>query len=240
MKELRAVVDDGLMDLICMQRYLDLYVGQKNWTEDLTTLYRRIERKYKGPKNEDIIKTQMKEMVCCAVLLPAVDRSIHPEPDQMLSRVFQGYYHQFHEKQWFPLFRQVVERDLQIIDWRNDVWGLGVIDRIGDQPFCRQAYNWMYERAESSGDLTPENKEEIVRRFTRIVQIYGGAVISNLFTRHEKSVNRVVNWRTAYFLERVIYEVYTPEQVMKIKKAELDKTSDKLVRKTGKHELARN
>lgn len=245
MKELQQIVEDGLMDMSVSQRYLELYVGLTDWPTALQLLYTRIYKKYGGydPKNLDIVKLQMKEMVSCAVLLPAVDRSVHPDPEQMLPRVFQGYYHQFHERKWFPLLRKVVERDLQIIDSRNQVWSLGYIEQIHDQPFCRQAYNWLYERAEETGAMTPENKEDIVRRFSRIVEIYGGAVISNIFTRHEKALNGVVNWRTAYFLERVIFEVYTPEQVMKIKRAELDKTSEKLVvqkKKGSEHELARS
>jgi hypothetical protein len=35
------------------------------------------------------------------------------------------------------------------------------------------------------------------------------------------NIEKVLNWRSGYFIEKEIYKVYSLEQILKIKKAEL-------------------
>ncbi len=104
---------------------------------------------------------------------------------------------------------------------------IGVIDPIEFQPFTRQAFNWLYEQATKTGVVTKESE----KRFRNLVWIYGGMAISNIFTRHEVKLKKVLNWRSGYFFERVLHEVYTFDQLQKIKQLELERTSEKLIRK---------
>lgn len=207
--------------------YLDIYVGKADWDTHFKTLWTR------GVKGD---REKFTQAVCCAILLPSVDRSTHIDPqipENLLLKV--PYFQQLGQRNWRELFENVLEQDEQIKKWRMESLGLGVIEPIEFAPNTRQAFNWLFIRAEETGAVTPETKADIKQRFTNLVLAYGGAVICNIFTRHEKELKKVVNWRTGYFFERVIFEVsggvYSPEQVMKIKKKELDETNERLVRR---------
>jgi len=63
-----------------------------------------------------------------------------------------------------------------------------------------------------------------------LIRIYGGAVVSNLFTNHTSSVDKVFNWRSGYFFEREIYNIYTFDQIKKIKSKEIEKLNPKFVK----------
>ena len=63
-----------------------------------------------------------------------------------------------------------------------------------------------------------------------LVKIYGGAVICNVFNNYGLNIDKVLNWRSGYFIEKEIYKVYSIEQIIKIKKAEMAKTNPNYIK----------
>ena len=97
-------------------------------------------------------------------------------------------------------------------------------------PLTRQALNCLYTTAEESEVVTSENKQELIKKFENLVKIYGGATICNLFSKHEKNIDKVLNWKSGYFIEKEIHKVYTLEQLAKIKHTELSKIDSKYIK----------
>lgn len=210
-------------------RYLNLYVGElgkDEWNRHLSTLMGRLKRKM----DPQLAKDQLRKIVSCAILLPAIDRTKIPDnPENLL--FWCSSYDQFNQRDWVAEFAEVVKRDDEITDWRNTCQRLGVIHPIVYAPYSRQAYNWLFRWAEDSGDMTDANKAVLEQRFERLVLTYGGLVVCSLFQKEEGKIKRkVLNWRTGYFFERLIFDVYSLDQVIKIKKQELSKTNPTLVK----------
>jgi hypothetical protein len=223
-KELQEVLD-GTLDINIAARYLEIYLGKCSsgtWGDHIMKEYAKIEKK---PNSGEL----MRNLLACTILLPLTDKSITAEvPENLLHRV--SYFRQLKENDWFKDFQAVVKRDLEINNYRAEASSLGIIDPIEYQPFTRQAYNWLYGKAEDSGEITPESKQTVAKHLRSLVLSYGGAVICSIFTNHSEYVQKVHNWRTGYFFERTIFAIYEPEQVMKIKKQELAKSNTKLVK----------
>lgn len=227
-EELKKVVEQGKLPKVVAEKYLAIYLGDSNWGRHWDTLVGRLQKKYSGTELGDAVKRQ----IGCAILLPSTNKGVHVDSAHPENLLFQcASFHQFHDQDWFKELQEVISRDLQIQEWRNQALSLGVVDPLEYAPYCRQAFNWLYGKAEDSGHVTAETKEDIVRRCKNIVWAYGGACITNIFLRHEEDLKKVANWRTGYFFERVIFDVYTPDQVLKIKKADLDKTNSRLIKK---------
>lgn len=225
-EDIRKVLEEDALSLELAISYLNIYVGQTNWPHFIMQLLNTVRK-----KNSDYSKA-MQEALCCAILLPYYDHSTYIDsehPENLLLKI--PWYHQLGTKSWFLEFQKIVKRDQDINRWRKQSWSLGVIDPIEFSPNTRQAFNWLYMKAEESGAVTPESKEEIIYRFKNLVYAYGGAVICGVFTRHDDAIKKVVNWRSGYFFERLIFDVYTIDQVQKIKKRELDSASEKLVKR---------
>lgn len=227
--ELEKVVVQGTLPVPVAIKYLTLYLGVANWGDHINSLWNRFTRQ--NGLSKEAMADKMRRSVACALLLPTHDRSRldRDRPENLLHRV--STWDQFKERDWFADFQAVVARDLQIKEWRKQALQLGIIDPVEDAVFCRQAFNWLFEQAQSSGCVTAETKDDIVTRHKNMVKAYGGAVISNVFMRHEEVLKKVLNWRTGYFFERAIYDVYTSEQVLKIKRVELTKTNSRLVKR---------
>jgi hypothetical protein len=227
--ELHKVVEQGVLPVPVAIRYLTLYLGAANWADHINSLWTRFVRQNGVSKAE--LQKKMKKTVACAMLLPTYDRKTldRERPENLLHRV--SLWDQFKERDWFEAFQQVVAHDLQIKEWRKQALMLGIIDPVEDAVYTRQAFNWLFENAEASGCISPETRDDIVNRHKNMVKAYGGAVISNIFLRHEDALKPVLNWRTGYFFERAIFDVYTSEQVLKIKRAELAKTNGRLVKR---------
>jgi hypothetical protein len=227
--ELQRVVDEGVLPKPVAVRYLGLYLGEANWEEHIDSVWGRYVRQNGASKEQ--LAAKMKMTVAAAMLLPTYDRTVFPKdrPENLLHRI--STWDQFKERDWYAEFQAIVAQDLKIKGWRNQALQLGIIDPVEEAVWCRQAFNWLFEQAQSSGVVTADTKDDIVTRHRNIVKAYGGAVISNIFTRHEEVLKKVFNWRTGYFVEHAIFEVYTPEQVLKIKRAELAKTNARLVKR---------
>lgn len=225
MDQLLHEVLDGSLDKEVAAKYLTIYLGHPStgdWKEQIDTLYKKLKR-----------KDQIKNVLAHAILVSTTDKTIDVDvPENFLHR--SQYFRQLSEKDWFKDFQKVVEEDIEIDKYRAEAKSLGIIDPIEYQPFTRQALNWLVDHAKDAGDLDPEDKEDaqrVTRLLKNLVYAYGGAAVCGVFTDYPQSLAKVANWRTGYFFERVLFKVYTPEQVMKIKKQELAKTMPKLVKR---------
>jgi len=209
-------------DVMC--QYLNIYVGTADWKSALGKLYNSAKIGHDSEK--------MKQAVSAAILLPYFDKStrIDPgHPENLLLKI--PYFQQLGDKDWVVEFQKIYEQDKIMEQNRRKAYALGIVTPFEYSPITRQAYNWLYTKAEDSGVITDDSrKKDISERFKNLVAAYGGAIICNIFSRHEGDLKKVINYRTGYFFEKVIYEVYTLDQILKIKKNELDKTNEKLVK----------
>ena len=223
--ELRKAADSGSLTPAVAAKYLTTYLGPADWDEHIGVLYQRLSRK----TNEVEAKATLRKAVAFAILFPTTDKGFKIDSDHPEKLLFQGMaFQQFNSRNWVDDLQKTIKRDVNIEDWRRQALELGVIDPIEYHPFCRQAYNWVYGKAQETGAVTEETKQELARRFRNLVLAYGGAVISYLFTNHQNAVAKVLNWRSGYFIERAIFEAYSLDQVLKIKRAELERTNEKL------------
>jgi len=206
------------------EKLLTLYVGEADWWDNVITLRKRLIRKHGEGEANDLTK----KAVAFTILLPAFDRTTKIDRENPANMLFWGMsYHQFDSRDWFVELKKVVRRDQQITEWRREVLKTGVIDAIEYQPYCRQGYKWLCGKAEETDvDLTPELKQ----KFRQLVLAYGGAVTSHMFESHPDVIKKIVNWRSGYFFERAIYNCYSLDQVLKIKKNEMEKTNSKWIK----------
>jgi hypothetical protein len=227
---LEQVLEEDKLSIEVMKQYLSLYLGESEeyWQPHLEALYKRLRRNTSKENAAKVFRTT----VCCAILIRAFYRSVPLDSEHPETLLFScGKYHQFKERDWFDDFKKVIKRDLEIQKFRDQVLQLGVIDPIDYQPYCRQAYRWLLEQAEESGSIRPDNKATIEKSMRNIVYRYGGMVVSNVFTRNREVLSKVVNWNTGYFVERMLFNVYTPQQILKIKQDEITDTPPNLVKK---------
>lgn len=208
--------------------YLSIYLGDADWGHQIDRLYKLLERKHPGQGMK-----LLKQSIACAMLLPTYDKSKLPEsnPENLLFGISK--YSQFHEREWVKLLSDIMERDSDIVKWRNACLNMGIVHPIEYSPVARQAFNWLYSKASESGAINDDNKEVIRNKLLNLVYAYGGEVICNVFTKFNKdNINKkVLSWKSGYFFERLIFDVYTPDQVFQIKTNELKKTSASLIRK---------
>lgn len=223
---MHSVVNDGTLPLDIAEKYLSLYLGECDWSSKITYLWTSQRKKF---KDEDSAKEYVKKSIACACLCPVHNKVSVPEDKSSLLFWVSGWP-LFNEKKWFKLFQEVVAKDIEIEEYRKTVVQLGIFDYIDMSPMTRQAYNWMYDLIDKEKFDSLENKLEAVEKIKNIVRIYGGAIICNLFTNHSSNIEKILNWRSGYFIEREIHKVYSIEQVLKIKSAEINKTNKNYVK----------
>lgn len=211
-------------------KYLNLYVGKDDWETHITRLHGRLSKS----NSADQAGAKLRKIVACSVLLPVTDNYKVPEPPSNLL-YWCSSFHQFEERDWEKLLNDTMEKDLQIAKWRNQCQILGIIDPIEYSPITRQAFNWLIGSAKDSGAITEENKTRVEESFKRLVYAYGGAVICSIYQNEENRIKRkVLNWQSNYFFERLIFEVYSVDELIKIKRQELKKANPKLVKQLRK------
>lgn len=220
-QSLEAVVNDGTVSFDVAEKYLTLYLGEADWKEKISQLWSTQKKKL---NDEAKAKEFVKKSVACACLTPIVDKSTIPDENYVLLFWVSGWT-QFNERDWFMLFQEVVKKDLEIEKNRKKILQLGIFDQIDMSPLTRQAFNWIYERLDKESFSSLEKKEESIEKIKNLVKIYGGAIICNLFTNHTAALDKILNWKSGYFIEREIYKVYSVEQIAKIKTAEMNKTN---------------
>lgn len=206
-------------------KYLKLYLGESDWPEKLAQLW-SVQKKKIG---EDKAKEFIKKSVACACLSPIVNKSAIPEEKHVLLFWVSGWP-QFNERDWLSLFKDTIKTDIQIEKNRVLIFREGIFDHIDIPPLTRQAYNWLYERLDKESFSSQDKKEEAVTKMKNLIKIYGGAVVCNLFTNYSSNVEKVLNWRSGYFVEKEIHKIYSTEQIIKIKKTEIQKTNSNYVK----------
>lgn len=220
----KILVEDKITQHVA-EKLLGIYVADIEWWPHIARLAQQLKKKH----DNETAKNLLRRAVAFTILFPAYDRSAKIDMEHPENNLFWGMrYDQFNNKDWFEELKKVIKRDQEITQYRRQALSLGIIDPIDYQPYTRQAFKWLCGEAENAGvELTPELKN----KFRQLVMAYGGAVISYLFENHRAVINKVPNWRSGYFFEKAVFEVYSLEQVLKIKKAELDKTNSKWTKK---------
>lgn len=226
LEQMISVIDKNTMPMDVAEKYLNIYIGEADWKTHISKLWNNFENKN---KNADISREDIKRAISCTALLPTLEKTNIPDPVHLIL-FWCPTWNQYKEKDWFSLFKDIVKKDIEIQKNHRQLLTLGVIDPIDYSPITRQAYNWLYSHAENSGAVSEKNKDIVSKKMQNLIRLYGGAVISNVFTNHTSSVDKVFNWRSGYFFEREIYNIYTFDQIKKIKSKEIEKLNPKFVK----------
>jgi hypothetical protein len=225
-EDLQKVVSEDTLTADVADMYLKIYVAEIDWKHHISNLWSNLKNKN---SDEQICKVLMKKSIACTTLLPSYDKTVIPEnPHNLLFWI--SSWNQFNEKDWMDCYKKMVEQDIEIRKSRKKMLAYGVIDSIDYVPMTRQAFNWMYSKAEETKIINDDNKQEVIRKFQNLIKIYGGAVVCNVFVKHEKNIDKILNWRSGYFIEKEIHKIYTIEQMGKIKQTEISKIDSKHVK----------
>jgi len=226
-ESLEKVVKENTIPLDVAEKYLTIFLGQNDWNKALMRLW-----DFSGGKFSDIEerKNFVKKSISCSILLNYTEKTNIPQPAEKLL-LWCSSWTQFNERNWFEIFQDLVRKDIQIIENRNKAIILGVIDPIDITPITRQAFNWLYNSAKDSGSLDDIYAEQLKSKLANLVKAYGGAVVCNMYVNHKKHVDSVFNWRSGYFFEREIHNVYSIDNILKIKNTELQKANQMYVKK---------
>jgi hypothetical protein len=218
-------VNEGTLSFDLAEKYLTIYIGEADWKEKVGQLWTVQKNKI---KNDEAAKDFVKKSIACACLSPVINRS--PIPDEKHVLIFWvGGWPQFNERDWVSTLKEVIKKDIEIENNRKQIIKLGIFNQIDMSPLTRQAYNWLYEKLEKENFTSSEAKAEAVEKMKNLVKIYGGAIICNVFTNYSSNIDKVLNWRSGYFIEKEIYKVYSIDQIIKIKNAEINKTNKNYV-----------
>lgn len=209
------------------KKYLDIYVTESDdWDKELQNVYNSLLKK--NP-NVEQAKKNLKKIIACAILLPYTDKTRLPhKKESILFHV--PSYHQFKEEDWVKKLQNMIQEDYDIEKKRNKLLDMGIVYPIEYSPTSRQAVNWIYKHA-NEADYNIKETEEYVNKLNNIVYAYGGKVVIGVFekTGPQKLRNRVYNWHTMYFFEKLIHHTYSFKQIQKIKQEELTGTNHQLV-----------
>lgn len=224
--DLQRLSEDGTLSIQVASRYLLQSYGDRDWEGTIKELKQFLSNKYsdKGQKNRDLYRT-----ISFGIHLPIIQQNMRPNQESADILFRCRYFRQFSEKDWHENLRKIAGKDLEIYNNRTHILQQGVITNPQYQPYTRQAYNRLCRMAEETGAIGDHNCSEVHQRHKRFVQIYGGAVINSIFSEYENRLNRVINWATPYFFEHLIYKQYNLDNIIRMKSAELSKTSDALI-----------
>ena len=229
-EDLQKVVNGESLPTYVADMYLRIYVSDIDWKPHIAKFWANTKNKI---TEDDSAKMHMRKSIACASLIPIYDKKVIPDPPQNLL-FWCPTWSQFNERDWVQMYKKVVEDDIKIRNNRKKLLQYGVVDSIDYLPLTRQAFNWLYTKAEET-KVIGSNKEDLIKKFENLVKIYGGAVICNVFAKHETNISKVLNWRSGYFIEKEIYKIYTPDQISKIKQTEISKIDPKYVKKLTKN-----
>lgn len=228
-QEVQEAIANKTLPLSVAEKYLRLYVADVSWEQPIKTLWTNSVNKL---RNEDLAKEHVKKAISCATILPFVEKTAIPDPPTNLLFWCTGWA-QFNKHDWFSMYLDILEEDLKVVLLRNQAIEVGIIDPIDISPITRQAYNWLYQKAEENENCSNIDMNALKVKLSNLVKAYGGAVICNIFINHKSNVDKVFNWRSGYFFEKQIHKVYSIDQIKKIKLAELNKTNSQYIKKVG-------
>jgi hypothetical protein len=212
-------------------KYLQVYNADIDWNPHLNTLYSRLTKKL----GEEAAKIAIRKQIACTILLPTIDSSVHTDPPENLL-FWCSSYHQYDSRDWIKELFEVWKKDEKIEEIRGKCLEVGIVYPLEYNPNTRQAFNWLTDCANRSGCISDENKEHIYKKLQNLVFAYGGVVICSVFGKPEysKKIDKIPNWRSAYFFEKLIHEVYKSDEILKIKQHEINKiksVNSRLVKK---------
>lgn len=206
MSDVEVILDDETLI-----KYLILYRADINWAKQIEKL------RNKYPNNNS---SYIEKRVAATILMPALDRSLQKRDFPPESLLFGcSKFDTFDETDWIGHLKKVIIQDRETLALRTQALDLGVISPIEYNPRARQALHWLMDEVHKSETTADSDKLVIKGKMENLVYIYGGAVICNVFEKPEYSkwIKNLMNWRTSYFFERLIHNVYTAEQILKIK-----------------------
>ncbi len=222
---LEQFVNKNSLTVELADKYLTIYLGESDWPEKISQLWSVQKKKLGDEKAKEFVK----KSVACACLSPIVNKSTIPEENHVLLFWVSGWP-QFNERDWLSLFKDTLKIDIQIEKNRSLIIKEGIFDHIDIPPLTRQAYNWLYEKLDKESFSSHDKKEESVTKIKNLIKIYGGAVVCNLFTNYSQNIEKILNWRSGYFVEKEIHKIYSTEQIIKIKKTEIQKTNSNYIK----------
>ncbi|NBP58905.1 hypothetical protein EBU71_20640 [bacterium] len=220
------LLEGNSLSIELAEKYLNIYLGEANWSEKISQLWTVQSKKHGEEKAKEIVK----KSIACACLSPVINKVTIPEENHVLIFWVSGWP-QFHERDWFAMFKEVVKIDIEIEKNRTVVMQSGIFEQIDIPPMTRQAYNWLYEKLDQEKFNTLDQKDKCVTKMKNLVRVYGGAVICNLFTNYHSNIDKVLNWKSGYFIEKELYKIYSLDQIIRIKNAEIQKTNSNYIRK---------
>lgn len=202
-------------------KYLTIYNADINWQpyvdEVWTNLASRMDR--------EKAQAELKKRIACAMLLPFYEKHAVQNPPQNLL-FFCHKWTQYNSRDWVKEYQEVLSKDIEIERIRKEALRIGVIAPLEYNPNTREAFNWLYNQAKDTNALTESNKDQIKKNMQSLVYAYGGVIISNIvFNKPEwkTKINNIPNWRSGYFFERLIHEVYSETEILKIKTHEINR-----------------
>ena len=212
-------------------KYLQIYNADIDWLPHIREVLGRL----LSGTSKDAAEAEMRKRLSCAILLPYYEKNTIQDPPQNLL-YYCHKWSQFTARDWQKEFDEIVAKDKRIEELRTKCLDLGIIYPLQYNPNTRQAFNWLYDEALSSGDINDSNKADITKRLQNVVYAYGGVVVCSIFSKPElkTKIKNLLNWRSGYFFERLIHEIYTEEELIKIKTHEINKTRNtdpKLIKK---------
>lgn len=197
-------------------KYLAIFNADTNWEPHLIELAKQTAKRHKDPS---VARETRRKQVACTIMLPYFDSTCISDPPENL--LFKCHtYHQFNSRDWMYELEKFVNKDVIIKANRDEALSLGVVYPIEYNPNTRQAFRWLSEASQARGDW---NENDTAKKLKNLVHAYGGAVICNVFMKPEykTKLQKILNWRSGYFFEHLIYEVYSPKEIIKIKNQEL-------------------
>ncbi len=217
----------GKLEFETAVKYLSVYLGETpdECRKALNTLWDRLNRKH----GIALGSIKMKEIISFTVLYETYTKSRLPEKPINLLFYCQKY-DTLNDREWWPLLEKIIQEDKEIEKVRNFCLNLGVVNPIEYSPPTRQAFHWLMDRCNNNDKTTSTQKVK------SLVYAYGGDVINGVFEKDKEmfKIKKLPDHDLTYFFERLIFQFYTAEKIVKIKKLELNKTSPKLVVKLKK------
>lgn len=224
-EDLQKVISEDTLPTNVADLYLKIYVSDIDWKSHIAQLWNNSKNKM---KEDALARAHTKKVIACTTLIPYYDKTVIPDPPQNLLFWTQTW-NQFNEKDWLDLYKKNIESDIYIKNNRRKILSCGIIDAVDYVPLTRQAFNWLYMKAQDSSDINSINKNDVVKKFQNLVKVYGGAVICNVFSKHQNNIDKVLNWRSGYFIEKEIHKIYSLDQLIKIKQTEMSKIDPKYI-----------
>lgn len=198
--------------------YLRIYNADIDWAPHLEQLTKQVLRRTTNP---EAAKEMRWKQAACTILLPLHDKhAITDPPENLLFKCCT--YHQFSSRDWVDDLQKIHTRNQSISQIRNECLELGVVYPLEYNPNTRQAYRWLVEHSKERNDWIESYTN---KKMENLVHIYGGAVICSIFMKPElkNKIYKILNWRSGYFFEQLIHDVYKSEEIIKIKSQELKK-----------------